>query len=562
MNTYRSIIARLRLIAGLILLFYVFTHLLNHAVGIFGREAIEAGRRIFVGFWRSPLLYWAVPLSLIIHPALTLSRLFTRKTLRGLRADEWIQIASGLLVPPMLAAHYYATRIAATELGIRNSYTFIITTMYNELPSLFVLLIIVWIHGTIGLHRFLALKPWYGRVRRPLETTGLLLPILAMVGIIVVRREIGALIDDPAWRAAVLERANPRGLPLDEQVVNFSALVSAWFVGGLAAAFLMRAAVLAFLTRYNVVRVEYLGGPKVAVARGTTLLEASLQHGIPHAHECGGRGRCSTCRIQVIEGQTHLSRPGEAERRVLRRVGAGANVRLACQTVPTGPCVIHPLLPHTATGLEGLERTAIQQGTDKEIAILFADLRGFTALTEHKLPYDTVFILNQYFQGMGQAVEASGGYLDKFIGDGIMALFGLESDLAAGCRSALAAAQAMDHQLDLLNRRLAADIASPLQIGIGIHCGHVIVGEMGYRHARHLTAIGDAVNSASRLEEATKLHDCQLIVSQQVVAAAGVDFAAFPSAAIAIRGRTRSLTAYTVASAKDYRLETQVENAA
>jgi adenylate cyclase len=308
MHAYRSLIARLRLISGLILLFYVFTHLLNHAVGIFGREAIEATRRVFLGFWRSPLLFWAVPLSLIIHAGLALSRLLTRKTLRGLRADEWIQVVSGLLVPLMLAGHYYATRIAATQLNIRNSYTFVITTMYNELPSLFVLLILVWIHGTIGLHRFLALKPWYGRVRRPLETAGLLLPILAMVGIVVVRREIGDLIDDPAWRAAVMERANPRGLPLDQQVMAFSAQVSAWYLGGLAVAFVARAAILAFLTRYNVVRVEYLGGPRVAVARGTTLLEASLRHGVPHAHECGGRGRCSTCRIQVIEGQSHLSR--------------------------------------------------------------------------------------------------------------------------------------------------------------------------------------------------------------------------------------------------------------
>jgi adenylate cyclase len=308
--------------------------------------------------------------------------------------------------------------------------------------------------------------------------------------------------------------------------------------------------------------VEYLSGPKVAVARGTTLLEASLQHGIPHAHQCGGRGRCSTCRVQIIAGATHLSKPSAAELRVLRRVGAGADIRLACQAVATGPCQIDPLLPHTATAGEHLARTALQQGIDTEIAILFVDLRGFTTLSENKLPYDTVFILNQYVQRMGQAIEANGGYLDKLIGDGIMALFGLDTDIATGCRSALAAAQAMAYQLDRLNLQLQAAIPSPLQMGMGLHCGHVVVGEMGYRHTRHLTAIGDAVNSASRLEEATKLHDCQLLVSEQVVDYAGADFAAFPRVTIPIRGRSGSLEAYTVADTKDYRLDALGQTAA
>jgi adenylate cyclase len=302
MHTYRSITGRLRLVAGLILLFYVFTHLLNHAVGIFGREAIEATRRIFLSFWRSRLLFWVVPTSLIIHSGLALARLLGRRTLRGIRPDEWIQVLSGMLVPLMLLPHFYYTRMAAVNYNIRDSYTFIITTMMADSPILFVFLIVVWIHGTIGLHRALALKSWYGRVQRPLEMIGLLLPVLAIVGVVVVRREIEALRDDPAWLAAVLERGNPQGVPLGEMTRAFAIQASTWYLGGLGLVMLGRITLLMALRRFTTVQVEYLSGPKVAVARGTTLLEASLQHGIPHAHQCGGRGRCSTCRVQIIAG--------------------------------------------------------------------------------------------------------------------------------------------------------------------------------------------------------------------------------------------------------------------
>ena len=214
--------------------------------------------------------------------------------------------------------------------------------------------------------------------------------------------------------------------------------------------------------------------------------------------------------------------------RVLRRIGATSNVRLACQLRPRGAVEVTPLLPPFAHAADGRRRVDLVQGSEREIAIMFVDIRGFTALSEGRLPYDVVFVLNRYFAAMGRAVEAAGGRVDKFIGDGVMALFGIEHGAQAGCREALAAARLMSERIPELNASLRAELDRPLRIGIGIHCGPTIVGEMGYGNAAAITAIGDAVNTASRLESLTKNFACELVVSEEVVSRAGLDLSAFP----------------------------------
>jgi adenylate cyclase len=178
---------------------------------------------------------------------------------------------------------------------------------------------------------------------------------------------------------------------------------------------------------------------------------------------------------------------------------------------------------------------------------LFADLRDFTRFSEQKLPYDVVFVLNRYFANMGAAVEGAGGHLDKFIGDGVMALFGIDRTLPEGCRQALEAARNMGRNLADLNRTLAADLPAPLRIGIGIHAGPAIIGEMGYGSAVNITAIGDSVNTASRLETMTKEYGAQLVVSEEVASQASVDLSRYPSHDIAVRGRKEAVKVRVVA---------------
>jgi adenylate cyclase len=208
------------------------------------------------------------------------------------------------------------------------------------------------------------------------------------------------------------------------------------------------------------------------------------------------------------------------------------------------------LLPATAQARDGFARPAYLHGSEREIAILFADLRAFTRLAERKLPYDLVFLLNRYFAEMGHAIEEAGGHIDKFIGDGVMALFGLDRGVDAGCREALAASRAMSLRLQRLNELLAADLVEPLRIGIGIHVGGAIIGEMGYGRAVSLTAVGDAVNIASRLEGLARDNSAELVVSETVLAHAGIALPETPAQELEIRGRVERLQLRILASAR------------
>ena len=142
------------------------------------------------------------------------------------------------------------------------------------------------------------------------------------------------------------------------------------------------------------VRITYPGGRIVTIPRGFSVLEASRMAGIPHISVCGGQGRCSTCRVRVIEGLDAQPAPTPQEGATLARIKAGPDVRLACQFQPTDDLTIVPILATTRrrmSGAFGGSRAAAAQ--EREIAVLFCDLRDFTRLTERRLPFDTVFIL-------------------------------------------------------------------------------------------------------------------------------------------------------------------------
>ncbi len=216
-----------------------------------------------------------------------------------------------------------------------------------------------------------------------------------------------------------------------------------------------------------------------------------------------------------------LPPPSVEELRVLAQVGAPPGTRLACQARPQGYVKVVPLLPPSATPTAAQARGDHHSGKEREIAVLFADIRGFTQFSEERLPYDVVFLLNRYFRAMGEAVITSGGHLDKFIGDGVMALFGVDAQ-AGQCREPRRSMRRARMALNLaeMNASFGEELKAPLRIGIGIHLGPAIVGEMGFGAIHTLTAVGDTVNTASRLESAIKELNCQLVVSETLVKAA------------------------------------------
>jgi adenylate cyclase len=400
----------------------------------------------------------------------------------------------------------------------------------------------------VGLHFWLRLRPWYPRYARAIYTGFLLVPVLALLGFAEAGREITRRAEDPAFVPGVLAAAQ---LPSPAQRVVLGRVSRGvlWGHVGIIAVVLAARAARERARRRQGVRVTYPGGREVLVPVGFTILEASRFAGIPHASVCGGRGRCSTCRVRVIRGAEHLPAATTEELRVLGRVGAPAHVRLACQVRPPRDVAVVPLVPAGAGPADAIGVGDHREGRELTIAVLFADLRGFTRLAERKLPYDVVFILNRYFEAVGGAIADAGGIVNQFTGDGVMALFGVDGGPEEGCRQAIRAAAAMVARVQELSRALADDLTTPLRLGIGIHAGPAVVGRMGYATTTYLTAVGDTVHVAARLEALTKDYGCDLVLSEEAAARAGLDVSDHARHELTVRNREAPLAVFVAPSA-------------
>lgn len=542
-------VRRTRLFTGLILLTYLATHLLNHGLGLISLGAMEAGRVWFLALWRNPLGTFALYVSLLVHFSLALWSLYQRRHLR-IPLWEALQLSLGLTIPLLLSIHFVGTRLTHEWFGVEDSYSLLVLTLWHASPwdgiKQTMLIAIAWLHGCIGFHFWLRLRPWYGRWAPVFFACAILLPVLGLLGFSQAGHEVDNLVArDPNWISELLRKSKVP--PRSQREVLYRVDDGIIFIFALTVVLALLARAVRYLSeRRSRIRITYPGGREIQVPRNFSVLEASRYAGIPHASVCGGRGRCSTCRIRVTEGLLSLPSPSAAEQRVLQRVGTPPNVRLACQLRPSRDLAITPLLPADARAGDGYSQPAYLAGQELMIAVLFADLRTFTGIAERKLPYDLVFLLNSYFQAVGEAIVSSGGIVDKFIGDGVMALFGVESGAEQGCRQALNAAKRMVEQVSALSGSLAEELPEPLRIGIGIHCGPAVVGRMGYGATLHLTAIGDTVNVASRLQDSTKEYGCQLVVSEEVVKRSGLNVAELPRHELTVRNRREALAVFVV----------------
>jgi adenylate cyclase len=299
------------------------------------------------------------------------------------------------------------------------------------------------------------------------------------------------------------------------------------------------------------IALSYGNGKTVRVPKGLSVLEASLRHNVPHASVCGGRARCSTCRIRVIGDHGALPAPSPREAFVLARVGTtDPSIRLACQLRPTSDLSFFQLFtPHTsAASAEGSGPARI--GQERYLVSLFVDMRGSTQLAEKRLPFDTVFIVNRFLGAVSQAVIENGGQPNQFVGDGMLALFGLSANPQTACRQALKAAAGIATHVDELNELLSHDLRQPIRFGIGIHGGEVIIGDIGYRDHIVFTALGDAVNVAARLQDMTKTLACEAIASDEVRLTAGLAEDALPQQEVAIRGRDEPMIVRVIADTR------------
>lgn len=269
-----------------------------------------------------------------------------------------------------------------------------------------------------------------------------------------------------------------------------------------------------------------------------SLLEISLKNGIPHVHACGGNGRCSTCRVLILESTVGLEPRNAIERRLAEQKGFEPNIRLACQARTRGDVAIRRLVRDDLDVRLATTSAPPSSGREARLAILFSDVRGFTSLSEKNLPYDIIHVLDRLFVAQGDAILANGGFIDKYIGDGLMALFGLDGgDENATCLAAVRAAVQIQAAMEMVNAAVVECFGSAIDIGIGIHFGQVVVGEVGHPKKRQFTAIGDAVNTASRVESATKQFGAKILASQSVRDRVGSAVRFGTSCAVELKGK-------------------------
>ncbi len=534
----------LRLISGLILFAFVFLHLLNHSLGLVSLEAMDSFRSARISITRSWAGTAVLMIAVVVHAILGVEKIISRR-ISAISARGLLQIATGVLIPVLLARHIIGMRISHELFGVNDNYEFALWAMWpGEAWRQAGLIALVWGHATIGLYMWFRFQRWFAPLKGPLLVIAALVPTLAFAGFAVAGKQFHATrtFESPfsggqySTITAIMDIAMYVSLALIMAVLLIKA--GQWFAAGLKPK----------------VTVTYNNTLTRTAPAGLTLLEISREAGIPHASVCGGRARCSTCRVQIISGGESLQPAGTHELKVLSRAGVNSpDVRLACQIRPRDSISIVPLVPAGRVTDRQSSRDRYAHGVEKIVTLMFIDIRGFTKFSEGRLPYDVVHILNHYMGRMSEEITAYSGYVDKFMGDGIMAIFGMDETAGHGAANALRAAAEISRAMDELNRIHKADLSEPLRIGIGVHTGEAILGRIGASKAHsageRITALGDTVNTASRLEALTKQLGVEIVVSQSTLQAAQIEQKGMIMEKYEIRGREDPICGISLTSA-------------
>jgi len=546
-------VRQVRLASGLVLFAYLLSHFLNHALGNISMDALAAGVYYHVAFWQFPPVGMVFYASALVHTGLGIWALYERRQFRW-KAIEPLQLVLGLSIPALIITHIVGVRLGQTLFGHDKLYPQVFFAYWIVWPPkmwlMYAVVIIAWIHGCIGLNFWLRMKPFYQSAGPFLLGAAVLVPTLAILGLYQGGRSVVES-DSVEWRA---ENLSPDrvGTPAEQAVLG--SIEDYFLIGylGLLGLVLLGKGLRALHERRGgMITLSYGDGRTVRVPKGLSVLEASLRNNVPHASVCGGRARCSTCRIRVIGDCTSLPEPSPREAFVLNRVGAGSDptIRLACQLRPATDLSFFQIFLPQITAATLRTSSPARIGEERYLVSMFVDMRGSTRLAENRLPFDTVFIVNRFLGAVSQAVIECGGQPNQFVGDGQLALFGLNTSPQTACRQALRAASMIAANVEELNQFLEHDLREPIRFGIGIHGGEVIIGDIGYRDHMVFTALGDAVNVAARLQDMTKSLACEAIVSEEVRVTAGLGSDGLPEQEVAIRGRSEPMIVRTVINA-------------
>jgi adenylate cyclase len=508
-----------RMTSGLILFAYLGSHLLNHALGLISLETAEHGMEYAIAVWYSlpgtVLLYG----SAAAHFLLALWAVYERRTF-WLPPIELLRIALGFTLPLLLIGHAVNTRLAYDLLGLASDYTRVVTNLWMTGNQGWQLGLMApgWLHGCLGLHLAFNRRPWYRKSRYILFAIALLLPVLSALGFIAMGRQLSIT---PEAIEASQRYFSPEFAPQRLAIAEWKDSLLNGYFAIIGAAFLAREIRnLVERRRSRLISISY-PARTVQVPRGWSVLEASRSFHLAHASMCGGRARCSTCRVRVTAGNDNVPLPEADEQETLERISAPPDVRLGCQLRPEGDIAVVPLVQ--------TERPIYRQNvpqrvlTERDIVVLFCDYRNRAELAADQLPHDQLHVLTLYAEAISHAVRAAGGTLSYIEFDTICALFGTEGRTDVCAQRALQAAGAIESVIADLNNRLGREKGDRIKITVTIHTGRAAVGEIGSSDPPTVIAIGDAIDAANEMRKEAVARGTPFAISRPVYEAAGIE---------------------------------------
>ncbi len=533
---YRPNLRDLRLVSGLVLFTYIAAHLLNHALGLVSVSLADRGLGIALRLWHSIpgtlLLYGAAA----VHVVLALQAIYQRRTLRMAPLDA-LRIALGLAIPTLLIGHVVATRVAFEGYDVSPEYARVVWSLWmsdGEGRQL-AMLVPGWLHGCLGVYFAFGRRRTFLRLRYGLFAAALLLPVLGGLGFLAMGKELAANVGDRTNLDNLIEIDTPARLALARMrdaalAVYFTSIVVVFGAREVRAVVERR--------RKALVTIAY-PHRDVHVPRGWSVLEASRSHLIPHMSMCGGRARCSTCRVRITAGADQCPPPEPAERATLERIDAPSDVRLACQLRPAGNVGVIPLLSQ-----QGADRVQArgQTAAEHDVALLLVTWRNRDASLKGRLPQDVVFVSKVFAESVAGALLAAHCDEIDILGADVLAVFGLADAIVPACRTALMAAESVERALVHLERQFASDFGLAAKFSYYVDAGHAAIGHVGAQEPRRLVVAGEPMDKLSALRTAAGA--ARSVISATVLELAGEARSTTPWQEIGgVKAVVRSVTA-------------------
>ncbi|HMN70881.1 MAG TPA: 2Fe-2S iron-sulfur cluster-binding protein [Rhodoblastus sp.] len=500
----------LRFASGIVLFVYLTIHLANHALGLVSLAVAEVGLDYAMLVWQSRIGTFLLYGAALVHVGLAFEAVYQRRTLRRMPFRDLLRIALGLNLPVLLIAHAASTRLAMEFYGYQLFYADVVRDLWQSSSQTrqFAILAPGWIHGCLGLQAALGRKRWWRAALPVLFGIFLVLPILSALGFIQMEREL------TRFGQVAPEGHGPSvhtmtGIALwRDRVVD----IYLWLVAGLFAARIVRWGWERL--RGATIEIAYPGA-RVRAPRGWTVLEASRANHIAHASACGGRARCSTCRVRVLDGLENCPPPGRNEAATLERIAAAPDMRLACQLRPTGPVSVAPL--------DSLAAASAQTAHEEVCALLFLDIADRAGLSAAMLPQDLQWALSEVYRVFDRAVRAGGGHVLMIGADHASACFPAGSAPSRAARKALAAFRDVETGL----ARLAETLEDHWKVGIEtrmiVHFGPILIDPaiLTAAEARAPVVVGRAIDEIDRARAAAVARGAHVAVSAPFLEKAG-----------------------------------------